>query len=104
MKIRYFSKQMNRGLAGAVMIAVVFVLLFSVMFLSGHVHHHCEDEDCPICMVMAQCSDNIKTLSAAIAFICCGLLLIAPILNIRAVSGSDSVTNSLVFQKVRMNN
>lgn len=101
---RVCDRKLNKVLAVVVMFATVFVLLFSAMFLVEHAHHHCEGDECPICMVMAQCSKNIKTLSSAIIFVSVGLLTIAPLRNIRTSLVTDFFNNSLVFQKVRMNN
>ncbi len=86
------------------MAAVLFVMLFSAIYISKHADHKCEGERCPVCAVMEQCENNIKNIEAiaslvAVAF-CLGLSVYKSEKYV-IVTYSDY---SLISQKVRMNN
>ncbi len=84
-------------------IAVLFVMLFSVIFVSEHIDHDCTGAECPVCAVMEQCSINIHSLGTVIT------VSVAFILCISILKGVQHITAvytdySLISQKVRMNN
>lgn len=98
------NRNARRITAMAALVATVLVMLFSTVFLAEHADHNCTDAHCHICMVMDQCSNNLKTIGAALLtahLICClfSSRALAPV-AFRAVS----VHTSLISQKVRMNN
>ena len=86
------------------MIAIVFVMLFSVIYISQHVDHECTGSECPICAVMEQCSNNIKSIGAMAAIIVATLILYSAIQKGVQYIITVCLNCSLVFQKVRMNN
>lgn len=98
------NSRLKKITAWTAMAAVVFVMLFSVLFISRHVHHECTGEDCPVCAEMMQCSDNVKNISmtvvvATTVFLSCQSVR-KKIQRVMAVYS----TGSLISQKVRMNN
>lgn len=92
-------------LAAALMVAVVLVLLFSEGYSAKHANHtHCDKDDCQICLTLARCEANIKTITTAIIIAFVGLLLFAPVLKSAASVEEVFLSNSLISQKIRMNN
>ena len=94
------SKRITAWIA---LIAVVFVMLFSVKYISQHVDHECTGAECPICAVMEQCSNNIRNIGTIIVDIVVAFFL--------CVSSQKSVQYvvtvchdySLISQKIRLN-
>lgn len=84
--------------------ATLFVMLFSTIFISEHVDHNCTGSECPICMVMEQCSENLKLIGTAIIAIAVGLFLICAMQRALSENGSHIICDSLISQKIRMNN
>lgn len=98
------NRRFNRMIALVVMVATVLVILFSTVFLVKHAHHHCCGEDCPVCAVMLQCSNNLRSIGTAIFFVAIGVYLFTSLLK-KVYLGEDiNLGNSLISQKVRMNN
>ncbi len=98
------NTKLKRISAWIALAAVVFVVLFSVLYTLKHADHECTGAECPVCAVMAQCSKNIKSIGtivvalAAAFFLCISIQKSVPyILTVC----SDC---SLISQKVRMNN
>lgn len=85
-------------------VATVFVMLFSSLYIVEHSDHECGGADCPICAVMAQCSNNLKTIGLAVVVVAamCGLI---DDTKAAVTIGADNLSvTSLISQKVRMNN
>ncbi|MBQ7594699.1 MAG: hypothetical protein IJU48_10155 [Synergistaceae bacterium] len=40
----------------------VFVVIFSVAFTTFEVNHECSGDECPVCLQLNVCSDNLKSL------------------------------------------
>ncbi|MGN0350630.1 MAG: hypothetical protein ACI4ES_03180 [Roseburia sp.] len=65
------NKGKNRIIAIIMIVAVVSVMLFSTVYLEKHTNHECTGEDCPICAMMVQCSNNLKQIGGVVAVIVC---------------------------------
>ena len=93
----------NRILAMVALVATVFVMLFSTIFIAEHVSHHCDDEaHCPICLVLEQCQSNIKKIGAGLIFATVVYVIVFAMKDIAYFASSQSVQTSLVSQKVRI--
>lgn len=94
----------KRITAWIAMVAVACVMLFSAIFIPNHLDHDCTGEDCPVCAVIMQCTNNIHNL-VNIAFTATTILSVGlffqKILQYAYTVFSDC---SLISQKVRMNN
>ena len=90
--------------AWVVMLATVFVLLFSTIYIADHAKHDCIGEDCPVCAVMEQCGIMLKTIGTAILAACAGMVLHFLLRRDTHYRVYFYFCNSLFFQKVRMNN
>ena len=97
------SNSMRKTTAWVAMIATVLVMLFSCIFISNHVNHECTGHDCPVCAVVSQCENNLKTIGAVIA-VCIGLFLFVQVAKAENILDLAFVADSLISQKVRMNN
>jgi len=84
--------------------AVLFVMLFSITFISQHADHECTGDECPVCAVMEMCGAIIKNLEVTVAVVAAAVFLVFSIRNsvqLVAIAGGSC---SLVSQKIRMNN
>lgn len=95
------SKRITAWIA---LVAVLFVMLFSVLYISQHADHECTGADCPVCAVMEQCSNNIKNIGTIVVAIIAALFLCLSILKCVQFVCAVSPNYSLISQKVRMNN
>ncbi len=95
------SKKITAWIA---LVAVVFVMLFSVIYISQHADHECTDAECPVCAVMELCWNNIKNIGNMIVAIVTSFFLCLPIQ--KSVQPVIAVCSyfSLISQKIRLNN
>ncbi|WP_395549240.1 MULTISPECIES: hypothetical protein [unclassified Lacrimispora] len=49
-------------IARFIALAVLFMLLFSVFFVTAEARHHCIGENCPICLEVQACVQALSTL------------------------------------------
>ncbi|MCR4713883.1 MAG: hypothetical protein K5751_05820 [Treponemataceae bacterium] len=54
---KYLAKKTVAIFAGAMML---FAMTFSLFYLAIETHHHCEDENCPICECLRLCKNIIQ--------------------------------------------
>ena len=85
-------------------LATLIVMLASSDYLVEHMHHDCCGDECPVCAVMAQCVNNIKTISAAVIVVYAVLSLMISLFKDSCIISGESFAYSLISQKVRMNN
>lgn len=95
---------LRRITAWIAMVAVVFVMLFSAIYLPKHADHKCTDAECPVCALIHQCENNIKNIGTIVVAIVTAIFLCLSIQK-----GMQYIVNvcsdfSLISQKVRMNN
>lgn len=97
------NRTSNRILALVAITATVLVMLFSTVFISEHVSHHCDDEaHCPICLVLEQCESNIKSIGAGLVVAAVVYVIAFAMKDIAGFIQSQPVQASLVSQKVRI--
>ena len=96
--------KLKRITAWIAMAAVVFVMLFSVLYIHTHANHECTGADCPVCAVMEQCSNNIKNIGTIIVAIVAAFFLCLSIPKSVQFVFAVCPDCSLISQKVRMNN
>ena len=95
------SKRITAWIA---LVAVVFVMLFSVLYISYHADHECTGADCPVCAVMEQCGNNIKNIGTIIVAVAAVFFLYLSIKKSVQFVSAVCPDYSLISQKVRMNN
>ena len=93
----------NRILACVAILATVFVVLLSGVVLSENVGHHCDcQEDCPVCALILQCEQNIKTIGSGLIAVATVTFLAKSMVEITTAFEYQSVQTTLVSQKVRL--
>ena len=95
------SKRITAWIA---LVAVVFVMLFSVIYILKHADHECTGAECPVCAVMDQCSNNIKNIGIIVAVVVAAFFLCLSIQKCVQFVFAVCPDYSLISQKVRMNN
>lgn len=55
-------------LAGFIALAVLFMLLFSVFFITAEARHPCIGENCPICLEVQACVQALSTLGTGLSY------------------------------------
>ena len=56
----------KRIISLAVAVAVLFVMLYSALFIAAEVDHDCVGENCQICYQISVCENTLKNLSLAV--------------------------------------
>lgn len=94
----------KRVIALATAVAVLFVMLFSAVYIVKNSRHECCGENCQICYNISVCGDTMKTLSKAVCAVCVALAAIYALC--RAVECSVDIIKSatLISQKVELLN
>lgn len=78
--------------------------LYSLFYIAHEAHHECSGEDCPICYVIFTAKQNIKLLAFGLAAIAASRSIKnLPLQNIVVYSKSVPNPNTLVIQKIRLN-
>ena len=87
-----------------IVLLLFFALLFSVHLVAAETDHDCTGEDCPICAVIHQCENTLRSLDPGFVFQPFAAPLI--LFNLLAVSlpGAYFVQETPVSEKVRMDN
>ena len=106
---RSCNKVKNRSTAGILAAIMLFAVLLSAFYIASNadhyrVHHDCGDHDCPVCICIQQCESMLRGLDNGIsdtAVLCIPLLLLYISISSHAHSFAE---NTLVSDKVRLNN
>lgn len=97
------NNTLKRIFALVAILATVILVQFSNEYISEHINHHCDDsEHCPVCSVIVQCENNIKTLSTGLILIVTAVMAFAFIAAETVNFDYQSVQTTLVSQKVRL--
>ena len=59
-------KKKNRIIAILLAVMVLFVMLYSALFIVAHAEHDCVGENCPICYQISVCQNALKSLSLVV--------------------------------------
>ncbi len=98
------SVQISNRIATLVFtLLLLFLLGFSLFFISSERNHNCTGEDCPICMILQQCENTLQQLGSALLLAAACLWVWKHILSLsKAVREIFSRSDSLVSRKVRL--
>ena len=83
---------------------IVFVLLFSSLYILKEADHHCTGNDCAVCACIQQCENNIRLLSCGTAAKPLYNLFTIFIIFILSFSTFNLSKTTPVTQKVRLDN
>ena len=98
------NNKLKRITAWTALVVVLFVMLFSVIYISQHADHKCTDAECPVCAVIEQCGNNIKNIGDIVVAIVTAVFLYLSIQKSVQYVIAVCPDFSLISQKVRMNN
>ena len=56
----------KRIISLVVAVAVIFVMLYSALYIAAEANHDCVGENCPICYQISVCENTLKNLSLAV--------------------------------------
>lgn len=84
-------------------VAIIFVMLFSIMYVPSHLDHECTGEACHICSVIMLCNQNLKNVGTITAVVITALLLSLSIEQGILYLSLVFSNCSLISQKVRIN-
>lgn len=79
-------------------------MLFSFIYLAEHTNHECKGAECPICETIVQCQNNLKTIGTAVVVISAIIVFVTECTNTKLLYRDSISYNSLITQKVRLNN
>lgn len=65
----------NRMIAILFIMMLLFVRLFSAVFIIAESNHECTGEDCRVCYQISVCQNVLKTLSSAVVAVSIGAAL-----------------------------
>ena len=85
-----------------VAVAVIFVMLYSVLYIAAEANHDCVGENCPICYQISVCENTLKNLSLAVCAVAFAAAFTYTLC--RSISACADVTPSytLVSLKVKL--
>ncbi len=98
------DKNMRKMIACIMMIMMLFTVSVSSFFVSEHFHHDCDGEDCPICETLQICENAIRCIGGAIVPAVLAGFAFVTIVQAICVSTELFLNDTLVSQKVRLNN
>ncbi len=84
-------------------VAVLFVMLFSALYISMHADHDCTGDECPICAEMVLCVNNIKNIGTFVVAVSACVFLVFSFQEIGKCKDAVEFSCSLISQKVRIN-
>ena len=94
----------NRLIASALVLAVVFVMLFSVGFVIAEADHDCIGEDCPICYQINICKNTLRAVGLAAAAVIFAGFSGLFVVFLPALATKPAWNISLVSFKVKLSN
>ena len=97
------SNTSNRIIAMVALVATLFLMLFSSFYITEHASHHCDDSDhCPVCSMLVQCEQSLKTLGAGLIIVAVAILSVAMNTDVFSGYSYQSTQTTLITQKVRL--
>ena len=94
----------KRSLVIVLLIAFIFVLLFSSFYTAFEAGHDCTGDDCPICFSIEWCENLIRTLTGLTAACLAAILFIRFILSVGLPEFCRLCYATPIERKVRLNN
>ncbi len=94
---------LKKAAAGLLSALLLFVLLFSAFYIAEEHDHDCSGEDCPVCACILQCENTLHQMGSGVAVRTAVVTAIILILSVFVFSLPVSVQETLVSQKIRLN-
>lgn len=101
--VRKMTKK-KRLIATLLTVMVIFVVLFSSLFIVENANHDCIGDDCPICYEISVCENTLK--AVAYAFVYVGIAALFAVFTFLSPFPKKNSNNStsLVSLKVKLSN
>ena len=93
--------RMTAGIMGLMLL--VFVL-FSTFYMAAEVDHDCTGEDCPVCACIQMCGETLRGTGGGAAVQPSAILPVLVVLLAAGIFAVSISKETLVSQKVRLNN
>lgn len=101
---RFWKNNAKRITAGILGFMVLFVLMFSALYIAVELRHDCCGEHCPICITLHQCESILKIFHTAKEKVESGVVPLLLLSMVITFVSHFSFSETPVSQKVRMNN
>ncbi len=95
------SKRTTAGVMAAMML---FVVLFSVLFITVEMGHECEGHDCSVCACMQACEETLRQVCGGVAAIAIVALPFVFFLLFVSLPEIPFAWDTPVSKKIRLNN
>ena len=96
-------KEKTKKISGIMAVMMLFIMLFSAMFIVLHSDHDCTGEDCPVCACLALCQKTIKTMGNTNGTVACIATSVIPLLIVLSPVRLFLASDTLVSRKIRLN-
>lgn len=94
----------KRLIATLLTVMVIFVVLFSSLFIVENANHDCIGDDCSICYVISVCKNVLKTIGLALAVAILTAFVGTFMLFLPSLTERVAGSISLVTLKVKLSN
>ncbi len=86
------------------MVATLFIVFGSAIYIGENVEHHCNHVHCHICETILQCSEFLKTLSTGLVTVTVFTFVSVMLTESETDKSEELPCVSLISLKVRLNN
>ena len=93
-----------KTLALGIVILMLSVFVLSVMFTAVEADHDCSGWDCPVCMLIQQCEQTIRSIGGSVSFAAFSLLFASFCAIVIQLCSVYILYNTPISLKTRLNN
>ena len=93
-----------KRVAIALSLLLVFVMLFSHLFVIAEADHDCSGEDCPVCLALAVIEEILKGLSLLLLLVAFSAALTSLVTKLRHAFVPSILFSTPVLLKVKLTN
>ncbi len=101
---RSFFGRFMKILAPCIVILMLCVMVFSFMFIVSETDHDCTGEDCPVCALIQQCEQTVRSVGGDVSAAAVSLLFSAFIVAAFLIPCNTILYFTPVSLKIRLNN
>ncbi len=82
---------------------IVAFMLFSAFFIASEANHDCTGHDCPICVLIQQCENNLRQMGCGALALVSVIIPVVSIFIFAYFSICNLTQETLVSMKIRLN-
>lgn len=90
-------------IAAMLLFVMLLVPMFSSVYIAKEANHDCSGTNCPVCVIIHQCEDNIKRMEAVNAAIITAVIMIFFVGKLLLNTENILYCDTLITRKVRLN-